>query len=404
MPESNQHPYPGWVMGGERADVLEGDGFYYRPRQILFEAGRAWSPTITSQLQENGGKADDRLNRRLAEAGLPIRVFIMPPTVDIPELVALLRAHEAGDPVPNVGPNHVFCGEPNYEGGPDGEPLDATAFNEAQYGQPDPHAPTIAVLDTGYDQSAVQNLHPGLRARLTYDTQENPIAGGFIAAEGGHGTFIGGVIMRIAPRVPIRQLNLLTPAGDTDDIQLGLMLATVNEPVINLSLGGYTMQDMEPPNSGSALARMDPTVAVVAAAGNHGSAERFWPAAFKRVIAVGALDTTGGQPTRAGFSNYGDWVNIYAPGVGVRSTYLQAMWKQPDDPTGWLINGWAKWAGTSFTAPQVAAAIANTMQQNGQNAYQASLAVLAAATWVPGPAGDPWPGGWSYIPQPGVIG
>ena len=41
MPEINPRTYPGWVMGGERADVLAGDGFYYRPRQVLFEAGLA---------------------------------------------------------------------------------------------------------------------------------------------------------------------------------------------------------------------------------------------------------------------------------------------------------------------------------------------------------------------------
>jgi hypothetical protein len=402
MPEEPGQ-YRGWVAH-EQPDVLQGHGFLYRPRQVLFGTGRAWSPKVTSQLQRDGGVPDDELNQEFAKANLPVRAYLMPPEVNIPRLVDRLRERDAGDPVPDVGPNHVFCGEPNYEGGPDGEPLNAAAINEAPYGKPDPRAPTIAVLDTGYDPS-VPALHPGLAPRVSYPagSQENPItSSNYIAAEGGHGTFIDGVIMRLAPKVPIRQLRVLSPAGITDDAGVALALPQANAPVINLSLGGYTQGDTPPVASGHALAQLDPGVAVVAAAGNHGSDEPFWPAAFKRVTSVGALDTTNGQQALASFSNYGHWVDIYAPGVGVRSTYLDATWKLPTDATGWPIYGWATWSGTSFAAPQVAAAIANHMTQAGGTAYQASLAVQAAAQWVP--LAGPWPGGWTYIPQPGVIG
>ena len=202
---------------------------------------------------------------------------------------------------------------------------------------------------------------------------------------------------------------MLSPAGDTDDAQLAAMLPRVNAPVINLSLGGYTQGDIAPP-SATVFAQLDPNVAVVAAAGNHGSDEPFWPAAFKRVIAVGGLDTTSGPPTRAGFSNYGDWVDIYAPGVGVRSTYLKARWQQPDDPTGWPINGWAKWAWHVLRGAAGRGRDRESHDPGGRDRVPG----------VPGGAGGgevgaragaesrgragPWPGGWSYIPQPGVIG
>ena len=202
MPEEPGR-YRGWVAHGQ-PDVLQGHGFLYRPRQVLFGTGRAWSPTVASQLQRDGGVPDDELNRGFAEAKLPVRAYLMPPEVNIPRLVDRLRERDAGDPVPDVGPNHVFCGEPNYEGGPDGEPLNAAAINEAPYGKPDPRAPTIAVLDTGYDPS-VPALHPGLDPRVSYPagSQENPItSSNYIAAEGGHGTFIDGIIMRLAPQVP----------------------------------------------------------------------------------------------------------------------------------------------------------------------------------------------------------
>jgi Subtilase family len=385
--------------------VLEGPGFLYRPRQVLVEAGTEHTQKVVRRLQLEGGVPDDELGRGFAAAKLPVQAYLMPPEVDIPRLVAQLREHEDGEPIPNVGPNHVFCGEADYHGGPYGEPLNASPFSETPYAKPTPGAPGIAILDTGYDPS-VPALHAGLGWRVDYPAgeTENPLTpSGYLAQEGGHGTFVDGVIMRLAPQVRIRQVRVLDPAGVTDDACVAQAITTqANAPVINLSLGGYTQQDVPPVASGVALAQLDASVAVVAAAGNNSSPRRFWPATFNRVVAVGALDTTNGQQALAGFSNCGDWVDIYAPGVNVYSTYLAATWKLPTDPTSWFIDGWAFWNGTSFAAPQVAAAIADTMRQTGGTARQAALAVLAAAQWVPGANG--WPGGWGYLPQPGVIG
>jgi len=123
--------------------------------------------------------------------------------------------------------------------------------------------------------------------------------------------------------------------------------------------------------------------------------EPFWPAAFKGVVAVGALDTTSGQQRRASFSNYGHWVDIYAPGTRVRSTYLRGKWKLPTDPAPWHLGGWAHWSGTSFAAPQVAAEIAKAVQ-HGLRPRQAAHAVLGSADWLPGV-------GPVHIPHPGVI-
>jgi hypothetical protein len=384
--------------------VLEGPGFLYRPRQVLFETGTPHARRVEEQLRREGGVPDEETGRGFAAAKLPVRAFLMPPEVNIPRLVEQLRARVDGEPVPNVGPNHVFCGEGDYHGGPYSEPLNASPLSEAQYATPVPGAPGIAVLDTGYD-TAVPALHAGLGWRVDYPAgeSEDPLTpNGYLAQEGGHGTFINGVIMRLAPQVRIRQVRVLNPAGVTDDACLAKAIPQANAPVINLSLGGYTQDDTPPVASGLALARLDPTVAVVAAAGNNASSEPFWPAAFNSVVAVGALDTANGQQALAGFSNYGQWVDVYAPGVNVRSTYLEATWKLPTDPTGWFIDGWAFWDGTSFAAPQVAAAIADTARQTGVTARQAALAVLAAAPWIPGAGG--WTGGWGYIPQNGVIG
>lgn len=395
-------------------DVLEGPGFLYRPRQILVETGLMQTQPVETDLMKHGGYLDTDLSGRFAEAELPVKAYLMPPEVYIPGLVEELRRRpygKWGEPAANVSANHVFCGEAgDYHGGPYGEPLSASPFSEG-YPDPEKGAPEIAVLDTGYDLQT-ETLHPGLEPRVVYQpgTEEDPyITGGYLAQEAGHGTFIDGIIMQLAPKVGILQVTLLSPAGVTDDGSLALAIKALGNsvPVINVSLGGYAQGDVAPPASSLAIAALPDTVVVVAAAGNNGSNELFWPAALKsnNVVSVGALDTTKGAPQVAEFSNYGTWVDVYAPGMNVYSTYLQANWLLPNDnPPPRPIDGWAIWSGTSFAAPQVAAAIANTLLQSGGTAVQAALAVRSQAQWMPVTGLPGVTGVSAYIPPgPGVI-
>jgi hypothetical protein len=378
--------------------VEHGDGFLYRPRQVLLEAaGDLPTQRAQREIEQRGGVPDPELDRSFAVAGLPVQAFLLPSGVNLPELVTELRQSTGGQPPPNVGLNHVFCGEPDYHGGPYGEPYNTKGFSEAPYSKPAEVAPAIAVLDTGYDQ-AVQQLHPGLVWRLDYTPadQENAVLpSGYIAPEGGHGLFIAGIIMRLAPHVAIRQVKVLDPAGVTDDATAAVGLARAGAPVVNLSFGGYTHENTPPTALATALARY-PDVVMVAAAGNNHEARKFWPAAFPQVVAVGAVDTRHAAPKRAVFSNYGPWVDVYAPGVQIQSTYLKAMWKLRSDPTARLINGYATWSGTSFAAPQVAALIAQGIPAAG-SARAAETAVLASATQLAGL-------GPVLLPNPGVVG
>jgi subtilisin family serine protease len=81
-------------------------------------------------------------------------------------------------------------------------------------------------------------------------------------------------------------------------------------------------------------------VILVAASGNSGLTERYYPAALPGVIAVGAVDLQG-APAR--FATRGDHVALCAPGQGIWTRGLQ---------------GWQRASGTSFAAPFVAAACA----------------------------------------------
>ena len=402
---------------GERLppDVLEGPGFLYRPRQILLETGIMQTSPVESELVNRyGGQRDDELSGSLHEAGIPIDVFTMPPEVYIPGLVARLRERPYGEwdaPAANVSPNHVFCGEPaGYTGGPYGEPTSQDPIDEKKFGEPTAGAPQIAVLDTGYDTQIQTLPHRGLEPRVGYQpgpgSPETIMDGQYLAQEAGHGTFIDGIIMQVAPQVSINQVQVLTPDGVTDDTTLAHAIAGLanSAPVINLSLGGYTYGDTPPPATSAAIAALPDTVVVVAAAGNNQSSELFWPAACKTVVAVGALDTTQSPPQVAGFSNYGSWVDLYAPGVTVYSTYLRANWLLPNDtPPARSMDGWATWSGTSFAAPQVAAAIANMLLTSGGTARQAAHSVLTQAHWLPVTTLRGITGVYTYIPVPGVI-
>jgi hypothetical protein len=375
--------------------VLAGPGYYYRPGSVLVGATARDQPGLTRTLMRAKGAPDEELNGRFAKAGLDVSAYLLPPQVSIPELITRLRMTAEGEAAPDISPNHVFPGQPWWNGGPYGEPQNAQAFVDGRV--PGSQSPAVAVLDTGYDP-AIDTLHQGLAARIVHlvsDDEDAFEASGYFAQEGGHGTFVDGIIMRVAPSLRIRHAKVLTPEGVGDDATIALQVATDMAPVINLSLGGYTADDQPPTGLASAMARLGNSAVVVAAAGNNGSPRPFWPAAFGTVVAVGALDTTSGSPRRASWSNYGHWVNVYAPGVNVRSTYLTGDWKLATDAAPHHLGGWAHWSGTSFAAPQVAAEIAKAVQ-DGLPPLQAAHTVLGAARWLPGV-------GSVITPVPGII-
>ncbi|MCH7939872.1 MAG: S8 family serine peptidase, partial [Candidatus Marinimicrobia bacterium] len=81
---------------------------------------------------------------------------------------------------------------------------------------------------------------------------------------------------------------------------------------------------------------------IIAAAGNDGSDSRYYPAAYDHVLAVGSTSELNDQVSN--FSNYGTWVDIFAPGEDILSTYWNDTYR--------FISG------TSMSSPMVAGGVA----------------------------------------------
>ncbi|HEU5332563.1 MAG TPA: S8/S53 family peptidase [Actinocrinis sp.] len=301
--------------------------------------------------------------------------------VDVGELANQLRRHADG-PIA-VSPNHLLRGEPGYEGGPWNAPAPAPVQPRPVSAEPLARRPFAAVLDTGIVS------HPWFEdtdwfAQVSSD-QLDPLCEApdySLETQTGHGTFVAGVLLRQAPSAFLMIERVLDDTGICDDLQLlgGLTrlhrrLTSTGETldVLNLSLGGYTLDDEPSPLLSDALARFGKHTIIVTAAGNNGSNRPFWPAALKGCVAVGALQP--GAERRAEYSNHGYWVDACAVGSDVIGPFLDET-----SPGGEKFDGFARWSGTSFAAPHVAGAIAQWAAAKQSSASEAADNLLDPAT------------------------
>ena len=175
----------------------------------------------------------------------------------------------------------------------------------------------IALLDSGIDSS-----HPALKGMaiiekdfLQMHSSNEPLF------KNGHGTALASVIaaqtesyVGIAPGSEILSYRVIDETGKTDSFAVASAILSAVEDgadVINLSLGGH---------DGSELLRQavnyafDNGVTVVAAVGNDGLGLVNYPATYDGVIGVTSVGASGRVSS---FSNYGEGVDLAAPGVGV---------------------------------------------------------------------------------------
>jgi subtilisin family serine protease len=195
----------------------------------------------------------------------------------------------------------------------------------------------------------------------------------------------------VAPAAHVRVSSLLRRGGATTELGLRDELEAVlqRDPlpdIVSLSAGNTsgdseTMMALEP-----IVDRIHAAgVVLVAAAGNNGNDVKFFPAAFDKVIGVGAARRAARG--RACFSNYGRWVSLYAPGERLVNAFVtEGRYRTVHDgretcrfrrrgEEGWYAcctcvdtldkgdltsfgHRLARWSGTSFATPIVAGLIA----------------------------------------------
>lgn len=199
----------------------------------------------------------------------------------------------------------------------------------------------------------------------------------------GHGTFVAGVARCMAPGATVYVNNHFTKSGaELEHVIIRKLEQLVQQQapdVINLSAGTYTRKGWSSLGFNH-FHRRHPDVTLVAAAGNDSTNKKFYPAALPWTVSVGALGAD--QRHRAWFSNYGDWVNVYALGEGLINAYPTGEYTYREPPkrsAKQTFDGMARWDGTSFSAPLVAGLIAEEMSRTGVSAAEATQAVLAAA-------------------------
>lgn len=215
----------------------------------------------------------------------------------------------------------------------------------------------VAVLDTGIDKD-----HP--------DLDDNFVAGVSFSAgppggkdQNGHGTHVAGTVaaenneigvVGAGPRASLYAVRVLNKEGWgwVSDVIAGIDWSVQNGmQIITMSLGSDSDSQSLHDACDNAYSS---GLLLIAAAGNDGDeGEDYpggnvdYPARYSSVIAVAATDINDGMPA---WSSYGPEVELAAPGVGVKST--------------WLDDGYATLDGTSMATPHVTGTAALILAKN----------------------------------------
>ncbi len=244
---------------------------------------------------------------------------------------------------------------------------------------PLPCTPVVAVLDTAFNPSHPDlqpNLLPG--RNLTPDglppedlspspppqgyvyNPDNPDHGqgvaGLVAAVADNNRGIPGVSLNRVKVLPLKVFYWVSGGySSTSDVLASALRYAADQgaAVANLSLGSPTSLDGVVQQALSyALSK---GTLPVASSGNAGTDGLYYPAAYPGVLAVGSAKLDG---TRSDFSNYSTQTKDLVLAAAGNRNSPQTLWSLAlgqNYPYYQTLGAYAKWAGTSFAAPQASA-------------------------------------------------
>jgi subtilisin len=249
----------------------------------------------------------------------------------------------------------------------------------------------VAIIDTGLD-----GTHPDLNVQpegVRFYTRKNTrVMDVKWQDDNGHGTHVGGIIgakdngigiVGVAPGVRLWAVKVLDSGGSgpVSTVLAGIdwvVQRAATFEVANMSLGGGFSQAI---NDAVKAGTQAGIVFVVAAGNSAWDAANYSPASEPTALTVSALDDNDGLPgslggltawgeyddTLAQFSNYGEVVDVCAPGVEIYSTYPVSM------------GSYTIMSGTSMAAPHVAGAAALYIARHGLQKNAARVEMVCAA-------------------------
>lgn len=212
----------------------------------------------------------------------------------------------------------------------------------------------VVILDSGVDKA-----QPDLSAKIlagknfldgSANTQDNGCSighgtavAGAAAAQSNNGLGVAGVawLNPIVPGV------VWTKTSSTNPECYGLY-STMAAAITWAADQGYRVANLSGGGAGTSSVLQSAVdyawnkgLLLVASAGNLGNSTPYYPAAYAHTISVGASDQ---NDNRTSFSNYGNWVALFAPGTSIYTTQLGGSY--------------GMWWGTSLASPIVAGALA----------------------------------------------
>ncbi len=231
--------------------------------------------------------------------------------------------------------------------GLEGMDTNAAAAWEIEKGNPDV---IVAIMDSGVDYE-----HEDIEGNMWPEI--GPL--GENTSPGNHGTHVAGTVSAVTNN-DIGVAGLAGGSGNEDGVRimsvpildgyntiLGFQYAADNGAAISQnswsigpSMPGYLMDAIDYFNEHGGGDAMDGGITVFSAGNNNSSAHNY-PGAYEGTMAVASHDHQG---YRSDFSNFGDWVDIIAPGSFIYSLN---------------VNNFYNWSsGTSMSAPHVSGAAA----------------------------------------------